>query len=245
MGGSPASPMNGRPTGEDGERSDVPVGEPMGAAAETTSETDVRRVDAPGAGLTPRQRVAMVLWRALGRPLFRLTFHNWYGIRRAMLRLFGADVHPTVRIRPTARISHPWNLSIGAHTAVGDHAILFSLGRIRIGRRCTISQYAHLCAGGHDYTRRDMPLITDPIEIGDDVWVAADVFIGAGVTVGEDTVIGARSSVVRSLPARSVCAGDDARRTGPRIIRYPPPAAASPAAGVPGSSGASGASGAS
>lgn len=236
MGGSPAPPRNEHPTGD---RADVPMGESIETPSETRgetptetpNETDVRRVDAPGAGLTPRQRVAMVLWRALGRPVFRLTFHNWYGIRRSMLRLFGADVHPTVRIRPTARISHPWNLSIGAHTAVGDHAILFSLGRISIGRRCTISQYAHLCAGGHDYTRRDMPLITDPIEIGDDVWVAADVFIGAGVTVGEDTVIGARSSVLGSLPARSICAGDDARRTGPRIIRYPPPAApATPAA---------------
>src|SRR5690606_12166835 len=105
------------------------------------------------------------------------------------------------------------------HTAVGDYAILFSLGKITIGRRCTISQYAHLCAGGHDYTRRSMTLLTDPITIGDDVWVAADVFVGAGVTIGDDTVIGARSTVMRSLPARSICAGDDAHRLAAGWVR--------------------------
>ncbi len=177
-------------------------------------------------GQTPRQRFAETLWELFGQPLFRLTFHNWYRIRASLLRLFGARVHPTARIRPSVRITHPWQLTIGAHTAIGDHAILFCLGPITIGSRCTISQYAHLCAGGHDYTRKDMPLITDPIVVEDDVWISADVFVGPGVTVGTDTVVGARSTVMHSLPPRSICAGDQARRLRDRVILYPSPARA-------------------
>ena len=56
-------------------------------------------------------------------------------------------------------------------TAVGDNAILYSLGKITIGRLSVISQYAHICAGTHDHTSRTFPLMTPPIKIGDEVWV--------------------------------------------------------------------------
>lgn len=187
--------------------------------------TDPARAVAMVQGATRRERIIEGLWLRLGQPMMRMTFHNWYGLRRVLLRLFGARVHPTARIRPSARISHPWNLTIGAHSAIGDHAILFCLGPVSIGKRCTISQYSHLCAAGHDHTRREMPLIMKPICIEDDVWIAADVFVGPGVVVGTDTVVGARSTVLRSLPPRTICTGDNAKPIGKRIIRWPPAAA--------------------
>jgi putative colanic acid biosynthesis acetyltransferase WcaF len=184
--------------------------------------TDPQRAVSLVQGGTRSERRLHTLWRIVGQRLMRLTFHNWYGIRRGLLRLFGANIHPTARIRPSVRISHPWRLSVGAHTAVGDHAILFCLGPITIGSRCTISQYAHLCAGSHDYTAREMTLVAHPITIEDDVWIAADVFVGPGVTVGRDSVVGARSTVFHTLPEHSICAGDNARPIGRREIRWPP-----------------------
>jgi len=174
-------------------------------------------------GASPRQRLIETIWELVGQTIFRCTFHNWYGIRRRLLNVFGARVHPTARIRPSVTVSHPWHLEVGAHATVGDHAILFCLGPIRIGERTTVSQYAHLCAGGHDYTRADMPLIADPIVIGDGCWIAADVFIGPGVTIGTDTVVGARSTVVDDLPPASICAGDPARPRAEREIRVGAP----------------------
>lgn len=167
-------------------------------------------------GATWRERVRETLWELLGQPLMRISFHNWYGVRNTLLRLFGASVQPTTRIRPTVKISHPWRLTVGGHTAIGDKAILFCLGPITIGDRCTVSQYSHLCAAGHEYNKAEMPLIAEPIVIGDDVWIAADVFVGPGVTIGDDTVVGARSTVAHSLPGGSICAGDPAERLGPR-----------------------------
>jgi len=189
----------------------------------TTAPTDPARSVSQVFGRTPRERFLAVLWVLVGQPLFRLTFHNWYGVRNRLLRLFGARIHPAARIRPSARITHPWKLSVGAHTGIGDHSILFCIGPISIGERCTVSQYAHLCSASHDYTSRDMTLTSQPIVIQDDVWIAADVFVGPGVTIGRDTVVGARSTVMHDLPAGMICAGDDARPTRQRETHQPRP----------------------
>jgi putative colanic acid biosynthesis acetyltransferase WcaF len=186
-------------------------------------------------GRTRRERSRAMLWALVGQPLFRLTFHNWYGVRNRLLRLFGADIHPTARIRPSVRITHPWKLRVGAHTGIGDHAILFCIGPISIGERCTVSQYAHLCSATHDYTVRAMTLVTRPIVVEDDVWLAADVFVGPGVTIGRDTVVGARSTVIHDLPGAMICAGDSAHPT-----RYRETRSAVPPLGGPPSTGAGG-----
>ena len=111
-----------------------------------------------------------------------------------------------VRVRETARIEIPWNLEIGNDTVVGDEAILYSLGKIRLGRKVVISQYAHLCAGTHDYTSDAMALLCPPITVGDEVWIAADAFVGPGVTIG------ARSVVAFSPPMRSRMVSRPVRR---------------------------------
>ena len=98
-------------------------------------------------------------------------------------------------VRRTVKIEIPWNLDLGDDVSIGDEAILYSLGSIQIGNRSFLSQYAvHLCAGTHDHTSRDYPLVREPIKIGEDCWIAADAFVGPGVTIGDRTVLGARAS---------------------------------------------------
>ena len=135
----------------------------------------------------------------IGQPLFRFSFRTWYVYRATILRLFGANIGKRTFIRPSARIEVPWNLTVGDDAAIGDYAIIYSLAPIYIGARATISQYAHLCAGTHDYSDPDLKLIRKPITIGHECWIATDAFVGPGVSVGEYSVIGARSSVYKNL----------------------------------------------
>lgn len=165
---------------------------------------------------TAREKIARALWYIIGQPLFRLTFHNWYGARAALLRAFGARLARDVRLRPSVIVEQPWNLTMGENSAIGDRSIVYCLGPITIGRHVTISHGCHLCAGTHDFTRSDLPLLRPPVTLEDDCWLGADVFIGPNVTVGRGAIIGARSAVFKDAEGGWIHLGNPARKTKPR-----------------------------
>jgi putative colanic acid biosynthesis acetyltransferase WcaF len=164
-----------------------------------------------------------VLW-GFGRVLFRLVPRPLYGIRRLMLRCFGAKVGRAVQISNTAIVYFPWQLAIGDDSSIGDHAYVYNLGPLEIGRRVTVSQRAHLCGGSHDYQDPAMPLIRARISIEDDAWVCADAFVGPGVTIAKGCVVGARSVVVQSTTEWTVVAGNPARLIKERVLNGRDPA---------------------
>jgi putative colanic acid biosynthesis acetyltransferase WcaF len=166
-----------------------------------------------------KYRVAEQLWRVLwsfGRWAFRLSPRPLFGWRRFVLRLFGASVGRQVHIYASARIYMPWHLEIGDWGSIGEEALIYNLGRVRIGRRATVSYRAHVCAGSHDFTDSALPLIKPPVVIEDDVWIGTEAFIGPGVTVGYGALVGARAVVVKDVPALQVVAGNPARQIGDR-----------------------------
>ncbi|WP_375257991.1 acetyltransferase [Citreimonas sp.] len=164
---------------------------------------------------TRRELAGRALW-SLGALAFRFSPRPLWGWRRWLLRRFGARVGAQVHVFPTVRIAIPWNLDLHDFCAVGDGAILYSLGPITIGARATVSQYAHLCAGSHDWRDPTMPLLKPPINIGRDAWICADAFVGPGVSVGDGAILGARAVATRPVPAQEIHAGNPARRIGRR-----------------------------
>ncbi|MCG3267015.1 acetyltransferase [Yoonia sp. I 8.24] len=140
-----------------------------------------------------------VMW-ALVSPIFWWSPRPLWGWRVFLLRAFGAQIGRGVHIYPSVRITMPWRLRIDDQAAVGAHAILYALGEIHIGARATVSQYAHLCAGSHDWRQPHRPLITPEIWIGDDAWVCADAFVGPGVRIGARAILGARAVAMKDLP---------------------------------------------
>ena len=174
----------------------------------------------PGLDITANRRarkwgfgelVGRGLWEVLGFA-FAWSPRQLWGWRNAMLRLFGARIGRSVRIHPSARVAVPWNIDVGDNSAVGDRAVLYSLGPIRLGADVTVSQGAHLCAGTHDHRRTDLPLVKSPISIGRGVWICAEAFVGPGVAVGEYAIVGARAVVVGEVVAPwTVVGGNPAR----------------------------------
>ena len=163
------------------------------------------------------ENVRRVFWGA-GKWLFRLSPRPCFGWRRFVLRMFGAEVGREVHIYSSATIYFPWNLRIGDWSSVGEGALIYNLGPVTIGRNVTISQRAHLCAGTHDYSRPELPLLKPPIEVRDQAWVCADAFVGPGVVVGEGAVAGARAVVTKNVEPWTVVAGNPARFVKPRKL---------------------------
>lgn len=164
----------------------------------------------------PWELVLRVLW-SFAQPAFRFSPRPLFGWRRVLLRLFGARIGAAVNLYPSAVIVMPWNLDIGEWSSVGEGVLVYNLGQVSIGSHVTVSQRAHLCAGTHDHTRRDMPLLKVPIRVEDNAWICADAFVGPGVTVGAGAVIGARAVAVREVSPWTVVAGNPARPVGPRL----------------------------
>lgn len=156
-----------------------------------------------------KEQLGRVLW-ALAQPFFALSPRPFWGWRRMMLRLFGAEVGTNVRVFPSVQITIPWNLTLGDYCAIGDRAILYALGPITIGANATVSQGAHLCAGSHDWRQPHMPLTKPPIIIGENCWIAADAFVGPNVTVSASAILGARAVANRDIPAFAIAIGNPA-----------------------------------
>ncbi|WP_088243306.1 hormogonium polysaccharide biosynthesis acetyltransferase HpsU [Calothrix rhizosoleniae] len=153
----------------------------------------------------------ILLWWFVQAIAFPLTPHPCNSWRCALLRLFGAKVGKGVLIRPTARFTYPWKVSIGDYSWIGDDVVLYSLDEIHIGEHCVVSQKSYLCTGNHNIHDPAFGLQTARITIGNGVWIAADSFIAPGVEIGANAVIGARSSVFSNIPQEQVCWGTPCR----------------------------------
>jgi putative colanic acid biosynthesis acetyltransferase WcaF len=161
------------------------------------------------------------LWAGVQATLFRWSPRPLHGFRARLLKLFGADIPEPGRVVvfPTVTVTFPWKLSLAPRSMIGPRVSVYNLAAITLQRGANISQNCHLCAGTHDYMSWSMPLLARPIVVGENAWLGADVFVGPGVSIGELCVVGARSVVVKDLPARTVCTGNPCK---PIKERMPP-----------------------
>lgn len=146
-------------------------------------------------------------WMLLGR-WTPVSLHAWRGF---LLRCFGADIHPSARVYPSARIWYPPNLSMGAQACLGPQVNCYCMDRIELAASAMVSQGTTLCAGSHDVDDPYFQLVTRPIVIGRHAWIAAEAFVGPGVAVGDGAVLGARGVTVRDLAPHTIYAGNPAR----------------------------------
>jgi putative colanic acid biosynthesis acetyltransferase WcaF len=154
-----------------------------------------------------RPKWVILLWWLVQAVCFPLTPHSLHGPRCWLLRRFGATLGHGVVIRPTARFTFPWNVTIGDHSWIGDNVVFYSLTSITLGQHCVVSQKCYLCTGSHNLQDPQFGLEVAPIVVENGVWLATDCFVAPGVTIGANTVVGARSSVFKSLPAGYICRG--------------------------------------
>ena len=167
-----------------------------------------------------------LVWRVMwvfGQRMFQHSPRPCFGWRRFLLRSFGATVGRHVNTYPSTRIYFPWNLVVGDWSALGEDVLIYNLGSIEIGPKVTISHRAHLCAGTHDYTRSDLPLLKPPIRIENQAWICAEAFVGPGVVVGQGAVVGARAVVTQDVPPWTIVVGNPARPIGHRELHCSEP----------------------
>jgi putative colanic acid biosynthesis acetyltransferase WcaF len=166
-----------------------------------------------------------LLWSIVWNLLFRYSPRNFRGWRVQLLNLFGAQVDQTVNVRPSARVWHPWLLTMGAHSCLADDVIIYNLGPVSIGAHTVISQHTYVCNGTHDYTQPNLPLLRPTMSIGSGVWICAKAFIGPGLKIGDNSLVAAAAVVTKDVPANMIVGGNPARVIKPRPMPFTPTSA--------------------
>jgi putative colanic acid biosynthesis acetyltransferase WcaF len=156
-----------------------------------------------------RPTVIVYLWA-----IFELLFvtNPWQissKLRIRALRLFGAEIGHGVTFRPRTRVKFPWNLEIGNDCWIGEGVWFHNQARISVGRDVVISQETMLTTGSHAH-RKDMALLTKPIQIDDGVWITSRCLILGGVTVGTSSLVSPLSVVYRDVLPNSIVRGNPA-----------------------------------
>jgi len=171
--------------------------------------------------LSRRNRLARGCWGLAWIIFCRFSPRPLHGWRRLWLRMFGARVHDTASIYPSARIWAPWNLQMAARSALGDDVDCYNVDRVILDEDAVASQYAFLCTASHDITDPAKRLVTAPIHLQRMSWVCAGAFVHPGVTLGEGAVAGARSVVTRDVAPWAVVAGNPAVFVKKRVLAGP------------------------
>lgn len=164
-----------------------------------------------GRSFSRSNQIFRAIWQLSWLVLAAWTPPPLHGWRRTVLRLFGARIGKGARVYASARIWHPGNLQMDALACMGPGVRCYNQGRITIGERTVVSQYAYLCASSHEVDDFHFQLTLRPIQIGANAWIAADAFVGPGVVVGDGAVLGARGAAFRNLDAWSIYRGNPAQ----------------------------------
>src|ERR1044072_6544704 len=65
---------------------------------------------------------------------FFLSAFPWpSGLKRSLLRIFGAQIGVGVVIKPRVNIHLPWKLAIGNHTWIGEEVFILNMEPVQIG----------------------------------------------------------------------------------------------------------------
>ena len=146
-------------------------------------------------------------------PLFPLN-----GIKRLILKMFGAKIGKNVVIKPRVVIKYPWLLSIGDNSWIGEGAWIDNLAQVTIGKNCCISQGVLIETGSHNYKQIDFKLITAPVILEDGVWLCAKSIVTAGTVCQSHSVLAAGSVAPIKMLPYSIYKGNPAVKIKEREI---------------------------
>lgn len=167
-------------------------------------------------------KIARTLWRIVWVLFFLPTPDNVFKLafawRSLLLRIFGAKLKHCA-FYSSAKIWAPWNIEIGDMVAISEDCDIYSVDKIVVGDRTTISKGVFLCCAGHDVSSPNMELTHGPITIGKDVWIAARAIILPNVTIGDGAVVAAGSVVTRDVAPWTIVGGNPARFLKKRELR--------------------------
>ena len=158
------------------------------------------------------------LWYLISVLFFINPLSFSYGLKRSLLRIFGAKIEKGVIIKPRVHIKYPWFLEIGKNSWIGEGVWIDNLAKVSIGDNVCLSQGVVLQTGNHDYQKKHFDLIIKGIHIKSGAWIGSFGIIAPGVKVGTHAVLTIGSVATSNLMAYSIYKGNPAQKIRQRKI---------------------------
>jgi putative colanic acid biosynthesis acetyltransferase WcaF len=162
--------------------------------------------------------VKRILWHYINGFVFKTSLFPVYGVKIALLRLFGAKIGNQVEIKPCVNIKYPWLLTIGDEVWIGENVWIDNIAMVTIGSNVCLSQGAVILTGSHDYKKTSFNLITGAVVLEDGVWIGAKAIVNQGITIASHAVLTAGSVATKNLEAYSIYQGNPAIKIRNREI---------------------------
>lgn len=139
----------------------------------------------------------------------RKIYYRWMGIRLGYHSFIDQNVY----------ILNPRGLKLGDYVHINQGCFLDARGQggIEIGNNVSISHYAKLITGGHDWNSPTFEGIFKPIYIKDYAWIGVGCIILQGVTIAEGSVIASGAVVSKDTQAYGLYIGCPAKKIKDRI----------------------------
>lgn len=134
------------------------------------------------------------------------------GIRRAVSRIIGKKIDPSVTVFTPFYTDFGMNIDLGKDVFINADCCFQDQGGITIGDGTLIGHQVVIATINHDLDpekRGDM--ILEPVVIGRNVWIGSHATILPGVTIGDGAVIAAGAVVNKDVEARTVVGGVPAK----------------------------------
>lgn len=158
------------------------------------------------------------IWYFFNALFMRNTLCPFMGIKRSLLRMFGAQIGTGVWIKPGVNVKYPWNLTIGNNVWIGENVWIENNEPVTIGDNVAISQNAVLLCGNHNYKKTTFDLMVGKITLKEGSWVGAGAMVCPGVTIHSHAVLSVCSVATKDLEAYSIYQGNPAVKVRDRVI---------------------------
>ncbi|MCR4796211.1 MULTISPECIES: acyltransferase [Ruminococcus] len=133
-------------------------------------------------------------------------------IRYILLRTLAKKTGDNVVVFPGVVFENIENLKIGNNVSIHQYSYIDAEGGIDIGDDVAIAHRCTVLSSNHGYSDDRIPIKYQEMELAkttlkDNIWIGCGTIILAGVTVGSGCVIGANSTVTKSIDDNSVAVG--------------------------------------
>lgn len=136
--------------------------------------------------------------------------------RYVLIKTLAKSVGDNVAIFPGCYFEHVEKLSIGDNVSIHQMCYIDSEGEIEIGDNVSIAHRSSILSSNHGFKDKKIPIKYQKMNLAktiieENCWIGCGTVILAGVTIGSGCVVGANSTVTKSLPSEIVAVGSPAR----------------------------------